>query len=131
MDTALTVYDSLRAYNGDYVADEEAGLYVAATVRALEAGQFALAADCIRAGTNKTSSERYLRTQASALLDPTQSILPNLLMLDRVERFELLNSLVWRMPQLGLQSGARTAGSARQDACHPGEGQPAGNEMVR
>jgi hypothetical protein len=112
-DTALTVYDSLRAYNSDYVADQEAGLYVAATVRALEAGQFALAADCIRAGTNHASSERYLRAQASALLDPTQSILPNLLELDRGERFELLNSLVWQMPQLGLQSGARTTGNDR------------------
>lgn len=110
VDTALTVYNPIRANNTDYVAQREAALYAEAARRAFEAGQLRLAADCLRVGATQASSDRYLQTQTYAILDPTQPVMQNLLKLDRAERFELFNSLVWLMPQLGLQSGARMNG---------------------
>jgi hypothetical protein len=106
-DTALSIYNPIRANNADYVASREAALYAEASRRAFEASQLKLAADCLRAGVTQAASDRYLQTQFHAILDPAQPVMQNLLKLESAERFELFNSLVWLMPQLGMASGAR------------------------
>ena len=47
-DTAMSIYNPIRANNADYVASREAALYAEASRRAFEAGQLKLAADCLR-----------------------------------------------------------------------------------
>jgi hypothetical protein len=116
VDVALSIYTPIRANNAEYVASREAVLYAEAARRAFEAGHLKLAAECLRTQAKLPAPERYLESRADTFLDPTQPVLQNLLKLDRAERFELLNSLVWLMPQLGLVRSARMNAADRVPA---------------
>ncbi len=106
-DIAMSRYNSIRANNAEYVTSREAAMYGEAAKRAFAAGHVKLATDCMRSQSLLPVSQSYLESQANAILDPTQAVAQALLKMDRAERYELLKSLVWTMPQLGLSGGAR------------------------
>lgn len=106
-DVAISRYEPIRSSNADYIASQEAALYGAAARRAFAAGHLKLAAGCLRRQSQLPVSQTYLQSQADVILDPLQPVAQALLAMDRSERYELLKSLVWIMPELGLSRSAR------------------------
>lgn len=104
---AIARYNPIRANNADYVASREAALYGEAAKRAFKAGQLKLAVQCLRSQGLIFTTEDYLQIQAEGLLDPTEAVADALLKMERSERYELFNDLVWNMPELGLRRCAR------------------------
>ncbi len=100
-------FDSQRAGNADYVASQEAAMYGWAARRAFASGQLPLAADCLRLQHSLPVSQTYLQSQSEAILDPLQPVVQALLTLDRGERYNILKSLVWKMPNLGMTRCSR------------------------
>ena len=106
---AISRYARLSANNAQYVASRESAMYGEAARRAFQEGHIQLGADCLRAQSLITTSDRYGSSSSAALviLDPNQPVHQQLLTTNRGERFPLLDKLVWSMPAVGLQSCAR------------------------
>jgi len=100
-------FDNQRSGNADYVASQEAAMYGWAARRAFASGQLSLAADCLRLQHSLPVSQTYLQSQSEAILDPLQPVVQALLTLERTERYEILRSLVWKMPNLGMTRCSR------------------------
>jgi hypothetical protein len=100
-------FDNLRSNNVDYVASQESAMYGWATQRAFSAGHLRLAADCLRMQHSLPVSHTYLQSQSDAILDPLQPVVQALLTLNRAERYSILKSLVWQMPNLGMTRCSR------------------------
>lgn len=109
---ALSRFSGLSSRNTDYIARKEHEMYGEAAGRAFQAGHIKLGADCLRSQSLIVIS-RGSSSQANAILDPTTTVFQQLLKMDRAERFELFNDLVWNMPALGLADCARMKVSDR------------------
>ncbi len=100
-------FDNIRSNNADYVASQEASLYGWAARRAFAAGHLVLAADCLRLQHQLPVSQTYLQSQSDVILNPLQPVVQALLSLPRDERYGIIKSLAWKLPNLGMTRSTR------------------------